>query len=156
MKPTFLPMVRVREMDELFGKKVHQLRRRIRLSNFDHEDNAIALFAMARDLGVSFDELCSYVWLQTYIAELGESFDDLPYSVQEVAELFGIDLEEFEDYVREWVSIPGNLFLDQEPMDDEDGSLDVLEYEVVARGFTPREWERHLEDLQADAEIQGD
>lgn len=98
MRPTEMTLDRVCQMDKDCGEKVRAFRQQILLSTFDHEDNAIALLAMAQDLGVSFDELCSYVWLQTYVAEMVYLPDPIP-SPQDVAEWFGISWEDFRKYL---------------------------------------------------------
>lgn len=147
MKPAAMTMDRIRDMDLAHGEEVRLLRRHIKLSTFDHEDNAIALLAMAQKLGVSFDELCSYVWLQTYIMELGGSYDDLP-SPEDVAKLFGIDIVELENYLRDRAELLCDESIEEDPF--------FIDREIASRGFTPHEWRSYLEDLQSDALLQGD
>jgi hypothetical protein len=118
-------------MDKEIGEEVRLLCRHIRLSTFDHQDNAIALLAMAQSKGLIFDELCAYVWIQTYISE-PESF--LP---EYVAQLFDLDLLEFEEYLCERT--------DEFEMQETSTNVCFL-------------WETEeslLEDLQRDALTQG-
>ena len=70
----------------------------IRLGDVDHEDNKEVFMEIARGLGITLEEVASYVWLQIYIRELTESTDDLP-SVEIIARQFGIEFAEFERYL---------------------------------------------------------
>jgi hypothetical protein len=69
-------------------------------SNFEHEDNYGALRRLARNLSISFKLLCFYVWLQIYLMELSDSFDDIP-PLHEIARDYGIPLAELEKYASE-------------------------------------------------------
>ena len=142
MKPVGILIERVRDMDTLYGKMVRPLRQRIVLSTIDHEDNAIALLAMARELNVSFNELCAYIWLQIYVTE-PEAYD-----AEYVAMLFGINLEKLEEYLHDRA----------QQIRAEDAQEELEEYmtaftdqEIAARGFTTSGWNSYLEDLQRDA-----
>jgi hypothetical protein len=91
-------MERVQEWDSLFGDLVGSFLQGILLETFFHEDNAIQMYGLAHELGVPLSELCSYVWLQTYVRELREDFETLP-AFQLVCQHFGIDPEKFHSYI---------------------------------------------------------
>lgn len=154
MRPVQMTMERVRQMDSDCREEVRPFRQCVKLSNFEHEDNAIALLLMAQNLRVSFDELCSYVWLQTYIAELSESFDDI-FSVEFVAQQFGIDVEEFQEYL----DLRAEQLQAEDKFQQEIQSNKITDSEfaeLAVKGFTPVEWSSYLDDLQDDAAATGD
>lgn len=121
-----LNIERVQQLDAECGAKIRDSLHCIRRENVLHEDNRELFLAMAERFGVGIEELSSYVWLQMYIREMRESFDDLP-SPRVVAQQFGIPLAELDAYIC--------------------GRDDVT---------TAEEHRDFLEDLQEDAGLQGD
>ena len=92
---------KIRETVVKHGEKIRRLQRCIRLSTFDHEDNIVAILAMARQLGLSFDELCACIWLRQYSLEWVESGCDLPWKPRDVAKMFNIPYQDFEAFMAE-------------------------------------------------------
>ena len=121
-----LTMNRVRQLDAEHGAEVRNLLCHTRLETVLHEDNRQLLSDMAERTGVSIEELSSYIWLQMYIKELRESFDDIP-SPAIIARQFSISFNELDDYVC---------------------GRDL--------SMTAEERRDYLEDLQEDAGLQGD
>jgi len=121
-----LTMERVEQLDAAHGAEIRDFVRNIRISTVLHEDNIEILLAMAERMGVSRDELSSYVWFQTYVRELRESYEELP-SLQAVAQQFGLSLAELDTYINGWNDT-----------------------------MTAEECRDYLEDLQEDAGLMGD
>ena len=48
----------------------------VKLSDFFNQDNTQEILGFAEKLGVKPQELGMYIWLQVYIRELSESFED--------------------------------------------------------------------------------
>ncbi len=139
-----ISMERVRELDVAHGQEIRDsLRQWPVLPMVLCKGNVSNLSVLAKRLGVSLQELCSYVWLQTYIVELRESFEDLP-SLAVVAQQFGISSEEFENYISDESRLLQNIFVDNP---------------TVRRSLLSGNWDNEedlLEDLQNDAGLQGD
>jgi hypothetical protein len=87
-------VTRMRKMSEEHGKEVRPFCERVTFANLESEDNAIELLTMSHKLGLDFNELCMYVWLQVCIAES-------VFTPEELAEMCGFNLEESEDYIQE-------------------------------------------------------
>lgn len=88
---------RIRELDVVCGQEVVDLVRHLRLATFQHEDNVAKIRELALRLGSSPVTVSKYIWLQTFIAELGSSYDDVP-SPEVVADHLEIPWSDFENY----------------------------------------------------------
>lgn len=151
-----MPLALIEEMDQ--KPRMEAFLRHIRVQTLSHEDNRLRMTQLAQDLGYDLEQVSSYIWLQCYIRELIESFEDVADSYV-IAQQFGIDFDEFQEYVgRREVALSdslcfnGSLLLLQEQYDAE------AEYErlqAASRGLTVQEWRDYIEDLQQDASLQG-
>ncbi|HQK63851.1 MAG TPA: hypothetical protein PLF16_01745 [Candidatus Staskawiczbacteria bacterium] len=138
--------------------------RHTRTQNMGHEDNLFRIRRLAAELStppdriVTPDQIFSYVWLQCYIRELIETFED----VQEpavIAQQFGIDFDAFQDYLGRRETALANdpsynsslLFLQEES----DAAAEEELLQAASRGMTVQEWRDYIEDLQQDANLQG-
>lgn len=95
-----LTMEQIQEFDETIFPRVKSFCLTVVRLNFDHDDNRLEIYRLARELGIDFQVLCSYVWLQIYLQELSDSFGDIP-SPEDVAKLFDIPLDQFTEYVEQ-------------------------------------------------------
>jgi len=132
--------------------------RHTRAQTMGHEDNLFKIRRLAAELGVDSEQIFSYVWLQCYIRELIETFEDIP-ETSVIAQQFGIDFDAFEEYVSrretELANDPrhnGCLLLFQE---ESDAASEEELFQATSRGMTVQEWRNYIEDLQQDASLQG-
>lgn len=126
-----LTLIKVRAMDAMCGDQVSAVIRHCRFATILHEDNKELFSAIAGKMGIPVPEFSSYVWLQAYIKEISESYDDLP-AIDVVAQHFGIDFSEFSRYC--------------------DRRAKTMRDDVM----NEEEYQAYLEDLQQDAGMQGD
>ncbi len=87
--------------------KTREFLRHTRLATILHEDNALAVKAIAKKLKVAVEEFFTYVWLKTYLAEMSGSFEDVP-PLAVVAQHLGISLEEMDVYLQNQSEIHDN------------------------------------------------
>lgn len=108
----------------------------VRLANLFHEDNQEEIAEVADRFGLSAEQLCQYAWLQMYIAELSELVEFHP--IEEVAQEFGINFAEFEDYL---------IFRAEE--------IAIQKAAILMDCFPWETEESHLTDLLRDTVLQG-
>jgi hypothetical protein len=72
-----LPVERIEELDKNCGEEIDALLNGgLDLSNMHEEDYTGQLREIATRLEISFDELCSYTWLQASIASILRGYKD--------------------------------------------------------------------------------
>ena len=156
------------------NQEVGALLRHISSSNLAHEDNTDAIVSLAERMDITPEEMFSYFWLQNYIDELTESFEDVP-EVPVIAQQFGISFDQFQDYIGRrsgWRNRPHLAVLDCDPApplllegpsaEELDVEEDVLAreqdfdiYQANRRGMTLEEYREYMADLCEDAGLQG-
>lgn len=105
MKTVRMSISRVRAMDLLYGEETRPFIQGVRLSTLEDGDNAEEQLAMSYLLKVDLNELCAYIWLQTWRKELGEPGSP---SVQKAAQKLGISLADLEEYLQEQNELSGS------------------------------------------------
>ena len=130
-------------MDKIHGNRIRAFSRHLCPLTIEHEDNAIALLAMSRDLNVPFDELCFCVWLQVCIAEGAGHFGNEILDV--VAHLVDATVQEVCSYLDQRIELFHNLGEIEREVEDRDGDLAPWQTE-----------EALLEDLLLDAILDGE
>jgi len=160
MQPLEMELIERLDADHRMDKFL----RHTRAQTMGHEDNLFKIRKLATELSdppdriVTSDQIFSYVWLQCYIRELIETFEDIP-ETSVIAQQFGIDFDAFENYVSrretELANDPsrnGSLLLFQE---ESDAAAEEEFFQATSRGMTVQEWRDYIEDLQQDASLQG-
>ena len=150
-----LTMERVKEFD--CDREVATFLRHVRGANLRHEDNAEELVELSERLDIDLQQLSSYVWLQIYISDLIESCEEVP-DANMVAQQFGIDFDQFQDYICHRAELCD--LLPQEivgPTDEElaVNDLRVQQREAFLKGMNLFEYREYMADLLLDADLQG-
>lgn len=88
----------VRKLDS--SSKIQKFLQGVQRETANHEDNRSCIRTLAEDLKIEVNKLSSYIWLQIYLEEITNSYDDAP-DIAVVAQQFGIDLDELRNYIEE-------------------------------------------------------
>ncbi len=105
---------------------------RPRLQTILSDENVGHLYIMAHRLHIPVEELCSYVWLQTYILVKSQTLDNVP-EPHVVARQFEIDIRDFKQYIEARALVIGGILqeVDEDPQD-----------------LSQEEWVDYLDDLK--------
>ena len=92
-----ITLKQVMNMDEVCGEDALEFVRHVRVATFFHEDNILAVKAMADKHCFSHARMSKYLWFQVYIAEPTSIFDELE-SPESVAFRYEFPWHDFEAY----------------------------------------------------------